>query len=160
MEQNYVVTGHTTNRPVFKLGLEIYPVDLSGLIFNGCFKELTRSGGCAPEVEAINKACIDHIREKLELGVPLVVESMPVLIPWNGWFTNEYYVMVHLKDEPAVRYYILNEIPRWEDRWVINEDGNEEFKKSVMTLPHTFRTHASYLEYLFEADNSAHYSYY
>ena len=155
MERNYVVTGHTTDRPVFKQGLEIYPVDLSGLIFNGCFKQLTTQGNRGiPEVEAINRACKDHVRERLELGVPLVVESMPVLIPWNGGFTDEYYVMVHLKDEPSVRYYIMNEIPHWEDRWVIDNDGNTEFKKNVMTLPHTFRTHESYLEYLFEVDNS------
>lgn len=154
MEQKYEVTQFSTSEPFIKPGQEIFQVDLSGLIFKGCFKELTTNGGCYPEVHAIMSACEEHIRERQEAGVPLVVESEPVLIPWNGWFNNEYYILVHLKDEPTVRYYILNPIPVKEKRWVTKEDGGEELRE-VRILPLTFRGHGRYLEYLWDAESCA-----
>ena len=154
MAQKYEVTQFSTSEPFIKLGKEIFQVDLSGLIFKGCFKELTTSGGCYPEVEAINRACEEHIRERQEAGVPLVVESEPVLIPWNRWFKNEYYILVHLKDEPTVRYYILNPIPVWEKAWVTKEDGGEELRE-VRTLPLTFLRYGHYMEYIMDAESCA-----
>ena len=155
MEQKkYVTTEYSTSEPVLKPGTEIFVVDLSGLIFNGCFKQLTTNGGWYPEVGAILKACEEHIKERQEAGVPLVVESEPVLIPWTGWFRNEYYIRVHLKDEPAVRYYILNPIPRWEKKWVTTEDGGEELR-DVRTFPLTFKSCGHYLEYIRDAEACA-----
>ena len=154
MAQKYEVTQFSTSEPFIMLGKEIFQVDLSGLIFMGCFKELTTGGGCYPEVDAINHACEEHIRERQRAGVPLVVESEPVLIPWNRWFKNEYYILVHLKDEPTVRYYILNPIPIWEKRWVTKEDGGEELRE-VRTLPLTFLRHGHYMEYIMDAESCA-----
>ena len=154
MAQKYDTAQFSTSEPFIKPGKEIFQVDLSGLIFKGCFKELTTSGGWYPEVGAIMKACEEHVRDRQEAGVPLVVESEPVLIPWNGWFKNEYYILVHLKDEPTVRYYILNPIPVKEKKWVTKEDGGEELR-DVRTLPLTFSSHGRYLEYIMDAESCA-----
>lgn len=154
MEQKYEVTQFSTSEPFLKPGKEIFQVDLSGLIFKGCFKQLTTNGGSYPEVCAINEACEEHIRERQDAGVPLVVESEPVLIPWNGWFKNEYYILVHLKDEPTVRYYILNPIPVKAKRWVTKEDGGEELRE-VRILPLSFSSHGRYMEYIMDAESCA-----
>ncbi len=154
MTGKYITTQFSTSEPFLKPGTEIFLVDLSGLIFKGCFKELTTNGGWYPEVGAIMDACEEHIRERQDAGVPLVVESEPVLIPWNGWFKNEYYILVHLKDEPTVRYYILNPIPVKAKRWVTKEDGGEELR-DVRTLPLTFSSHGRYMEYIMDAESCA-----
>ena len=153
---NYVTTQYTTSEPFFKKGDEFFQVDLSGLITGSIFKQLTDPNPDERNYEVcnINKACEEHIREQQRKGVPLVVESEPVLIPWNGWFKNEYYILVHLKDEPTVRYYILNPIPVWEKAWVTKEDGGEELRE-VRTLPLTFLSHGHYLEYIMDAESCA-----
>lgn len=154
MTQNYKVTQFSTSEPVLKPGKEIFLVDLSGLLFKGCFKQVTTGVGWKPEVSAIMEECEEHIRERQHAGVPLVVESEPVLIPWNAGFKNEYYILVHLKDEPTVRYYILNPIPRWQKRWVTKEDGGEELR-DVRTLPLTFSSHGRYMEYIMDVESCA-----
>lgn len=158
MAQKYVTTQFSTSEPFLKPGTEIFSVDLSGLLFKGCFKQVTTGVGWKPEVSAIIEECEEHIRERQGAGVPLVVESEPVLVPWNSGFKNEYYILVHLKDEPTVRYYILNPIPMWKQKWVTKEDGGEELR-NVRILPLTFRSHTRYMEYLWDCETCAEFRY-
>ena len=151
---NYIVTKYTTNEPVLKKGTEIYVIDLSGLIVGSLFKEMAVDTIEKNEVLHISEACAEHIREAQGNGVPLVVDSEPILIQHNRWFSNEYYVKVHLKDEPRLSYYIMNPIPVYRDKWVYDDNGKGT-QKTVKTLPLVFKSHSSYIGYVWDAEACA-----
>lgn len=153
MPNNYVTTQFTTSEPVLKKGTEIFQVDLSGLIVESLFKEMAVSCIGNQEVSSIAEACENHIKEQQEAGVPLVVDSEPVLVPENRWFTGEYYIKVHLKNEPRLHYYIMNPMPVWMEKWTVEE--GKSVKKRVRRLPLTFSNAGSYLEYIFDAEGCA-----
>lgn len=148
----YIVTDYTTNEPVIKKGTEIFTVDLSGLIVGSLFKEMAVDVIEHLEVLHIAEACEEHIREAQEKGIPLVVDSEPILIQNNRWFSNEYYIKVHLKDEPRLFFYIMNPIPVYRDKWEHDDNGMRTHQKTVRTLPLTFKSHGSYMDYLWDAD--------
>ena len=150
MAQKYVVTQFSTSEPFLKPGTEIFSVDLSGLIFKGCFEQLTNPN-YYPECYSILEACHEHIKERQEAGIPLVVESEPEKLHTNGWFDGEYYILVHLKDEPTVRYYILNPVPSMGKAYVPTEDGGEELR-NVRTLPLTFKNHMRYMDCIWDIE--------
>lgn len=150
----YIVTDYTTNEPVLKKGTEIYVVDLSGLIVGSLFKEMAVDAIEKTEVLLIADACAEHVREAQENGVPLVVDSEPILIQSNRWFSNEYYIKVHLKDEPRLSYYIMNPIPLYREKWVYN-NGERAFQKAVKILPLVFKSHGSYIDYVRDAESCA-----
>lgn len=150
---NYIVTQFTTSEPFFKKGDEFFQVDLSGLITGSIFKQLTDPDERNYEVCAINEACGEHIREQQEEGVPLVVDSDPIMIPHNGWFDNEYYIKVHLKNEPRLHFYIMNSTPVMNTGW---EWGGVK-KVHERFPPLTFKGHADYLGYLFDCESCTGY---
>lgn len=153
MPNNYITTQFTTNEPILKKGTEIFQVDLSGLIVGSLFKEMAVPCIRNREVLSIAEACEDHIKEQQEAGVPLVIDSEPVLVQENRWFTGEYYVKVHLKNEPRLHYYIMNPVPVWTEKWTV--ENGKRVKKNVRILPHTFRNAGSYLEYIFDVEGCA-----
>lgn len=152
---NYIVTKYTTNEPVLKKGTEIFTVDLSGLIVGSLFKEMAVDVIEHLEVLHIAEACKEHIREAQENGVPLVVDSEPILIQSNRWFSNEYYIKVHLKNETRLSYYIMNPIPVYRDKWAYDDNGMRYYQKSVKTLPLVFKSHGSYIDYVRDAEACA-----
>ena len=153
MPNNYITTQFTTSEPILKKGTEIYQVDLSGLIVGSLFKEMAVSYIRNREVLSIAEACENHIKEQQEAGVPLVVDSEPVLVPENRWFTGEYYIRVYLNNEPRLHYYIMNPIPVWMDKWTV--EGGKRVKKRVRRLLHTFLNASNYLEYIYDAEGCA-----
>ena len=158
---NHVITQFTTSEPFFKKGDEFFQVDLSGLITGSIFKQLTdpNPDGRNYEVCAINEACEENIREQQEKGVPLVVDSEPILVPHNGLFHNEYYIKVHLKNEPRIHFYIMN------STLVMNTMWRWDLKKGVKRAyeerrpPLAFKRHGDYLEYLWECESCSEFGY-
>lgn len=143
----YITTKFTTSEPFLKKGIEIFQVDLSGLIVSCLYDQMTQDHIEKYEVASIAEACEEHIRDQQFEGVPLVVDSDPVLIPENRWFTNEYYIKVHLKNEPRLSYYIMNPIPIWKEMWARDEEGHS-VRKNVRTLPLTFKSAMKYIDYI------------
>lgn len=156
---NYITTQFSTSEPFFKKGDEFYSVDLSGLITGIFFKQLTNPDERKHKVCSINEACKEHIRKQQEEGVPLVVDSEPILIPHNGWFDNEYYIKVHLKNEPRLHFYILNSTPvmntvwRWDMENGIKKAYEERFP------PLSFKGHGDYLEYIWDCESYSEFEY-
>ena len=156
---NHVTTQYTTSEPFFKKGDEFFQVDLSGLITGSIFKQLTDPDGRNHEVCSINEACEEHIREQQEEGVPLVVDSDPILIPHNRWFDNEYYIKVHLKNEPRLHFYIMNSTPVMNTVWEWDMEKGVKQAHEERFPPLSFKRHGDYLEYLWDCESSAEFGY-
>ena len=158
---NYVTTQYTTSEPFFKKGDEFFQVDLSGLITGSIFKQLTDPNPDERNYEVcnINKACEEHIREQQEKGVPLVVDSDPILIPHNGWFDNEYYIKVHLKNEPRLHFYIMNSTPVMNTVWEWDLEKGVKRAHEERFPPLAFKGHGEYLEYIWDAESCAEFGY-
>ena len=159
MTGKYVTTQFSTSEPFFKPGDEFFQVDLSGLITESVFKQLTDPAERNHEVFSINEACEEHIREQQRDGVPLVVDSEPILIPHNRWFNNEYYIRVHLKNEPRLHFYILNSTPVMNTVWEWNLEKGIKQAHEERFPPLAFKGHGDYLEYIWDAESCAEYGY-
>lgn len=79
---------------IFNIGDKIFPVDLSAFHMKSGERDWC----------GFKK---DEARNKLKNGKPMVVISIPYLIPVNGWFENEYYIDVKFEDSDET-YVIFN----------------------------------------------------
>lgn len=152
---SHITSQFSTSEPFFKIGDEIFQVDLSGMIVGSIFKELTDLKERRHEIFNIREACEEHIREKQAAGVPLVVDSEPILIEYNGWFKYEYYLKVHLKDEPRVSFYIMNPIPREYEEWYWDLNSGVKRARDVRQPALTFKSHGRYMEYICDCEACA-----
>lgn len=141
----------STSEVTLKKGDEIFVIDLSGLIVKALYNEMTGRHIQNSEVYHIARACEEHIKEQQESGVPLVVDSGPVFIQENRYFDDEYYVKVHLKNEPRLSYYILNPSVTERTRWIWK--GGVKHLESIKAFSGlTFRDHSDYMEELMDIE--------
>ena len=77
----------------------------------------------------------------------------------NGWFDNEYYIKVHLKNEPRLHFYIMNSTPVMNTVWEWDLEKGVKRAHEKRYPPLAFKGHGEYLEYIWDAESCAEFGY-